>query len=113
MAAIRLGPATTLLSEAGPLSTMPCLFSRARRRDRCERMCVLLHEFPNAHRTYAGQPFDQTTFASTAFQGGDKANRATRTVGELRTANFSRGLRKAAASSNVSASSILARAIAR
>src|SRR6266567_8260271 len=45
--------------------------------------------------------------------GIGKANRAPRTAGELRTANFSRGLRNADASSKVSASSILARAIAR
>jgi hypothetical protein len=41
--------------------TTPCLFSRARRRNRCERMRVLLYEFPNARRTYAGQPFDIIT----------------------------------------------------
>ena len=58
MAAIRLGPATTLLSEARTTVYDAVLFSRARRRDRYELMCVLLHEFPNAHRTYAGQPFD-------------------------------------------------------
>ena len=51
--------------------------------------------------------------ASRAVQAAGKASSAPRTVGELRTANFSRGVRNAAASSKVSASSILARAIAR
>jgi hypothetical protein len=23
-----------------------------------KRMCILLHKFPDAHRTYASQPFD-------------------------------------------------------